>query len=206
MYSGITQGLYPVVSIKKSEGLLEYAIALPDNLLKGLKQSASVSIDGVCQTVVSITGEQVFFQAMQETLSLTTLNLLTLNQKVSVERSVKMGDELGGHDIYGHITGTATVVDHMTSENNLTLTLQCQSEWMKYILPKGFIALDGSSLTVGKVDNNKNQFEIHLIPETLKLTNFSNKKIGDFLNLELDHKTFTIVQTVESCLQNLKNL
>ena len=122
---------------------------------------------------------------MAETLRLTTLDDLFPGRQVSVERSIRYGDEIGGHEIAGHVTGTATVSHRKTSENNLSLTLNCPREWMKYILYKGFVAVDGSSLTVGNVDP-AGFFDIHLIPETLRLTNFGKKQIGDRVNVELD--------------------
>ena len=136
---------------------------------------------------------------MAETLRLTTLDDLFPGRQVSVERSIRYGDEIGGHEIAGHVTGTATVSHRKTSENNLSLTLNCPREWMKCILYKGFIAIDGSSLTVGNVDP-AGFFDIHLIPETLRLTNFGKKQIGDRVNVELDRTTQTIVQTVERVL------
>ena len=199
MYSGITQGLFNVSRVEKKPGLINYVVTLNDKLLEGLVVGASINIDGVCQTVTEINGLEVNFTAMAETLRLTTLNDLFPGRLVSVERSIRYNDEIGGHEIAGHITGMATVSHRKTSENNLSLTLNCPPEWMKCILYKGFVAVDGSSLTVGSVDP-AGFFDIHLIPETLRLTNFSNKKTGDRVNVELDRKTQVIVQTVERVL------
>jgi riboflavin synthase len=199
MYSGITQGLYPVTAVEKKPGLTHYRIALSPELMHGLKIGASINIDGVCQSVIGIQSNEVSFDAMAETLRLTTLNELFVGRRVSVERSLCYGDEIGGHEVAGHVIGTAVLFQKTATAHNLSLTLQCPSEWMKYILSKGFIAVDGSSLTVGAVDS-KGFFDIHLIPETLRVTNFGNKKIGDKFNIELDHQTQTIVTTVERYL------
>lgn len=206
MYSGITQGLFVVSRVEKKPGIINYAVKLNAELTQGLKIGASVNIDGVCQTVAQINGDDISFTAMAETCRLTTLNDLTPGRKVSVERSLRLGDEMGGHDIAGHVTGTAQIKQISRSDNNLTLTLHCPSEWMKFILPKGFVAVDGSSLTVGHTDN-QGFFEIHLIPETIRLTNFGNKQVGDQVNIELDRTTQIIVTTVERLLQtpNLKH-
>lgn len=201
MYSGITQGLFEVTHVDKKPGLITYSIKLNPELTNGLKISASIAIDGVCQTVVSIQDHSITLNAMQETLAKTTLSDLYVGRKVSVERSLRVGDENGGHEVAGHVIGTATITDVKPFENNLNIIIRCDKEWLKYILPKGFIAVDGSSLTVGEVDSS-GTFAIHLIPETLRLTNFGNKKIGDKVNIELDHRTRTIVDTVERVLGN----
>lgn len=201
MYSGITQGLFEVTHVDKKPGLITYTVKLNSELIKDLKVSASIAIDGVCQTVVSIQDDSITLHAMQETLAKTTLSDLYEGRKVSVERSLRVGDENGGHEVAGHVIGTATIAGIKSSENNLNIIIRCDKEWMKYILPKGFIAVDGSSLTVGEIDPS-GTFSIHLIPETLRLTNFGIKKVGDKVNIELDHRTRTIVDTVERILTN----
>ena len=103
MYSGITQGLFIVKSLIKRPGLFHYSVALNEELAKDLKIGSSVSINGVCQTVVAISGYEVSFDAMQETLVKTTLNELFIGRKVSVERSIGFGDEIGGHETDGVI-------------------------------------------------------------------------------------------------------
>ena len=202
MYSGITCGLFDVVHVEKKSGLMSYAVRLNAKLLNNLNVGASVSIDGACQTVVSVIGNDVTFNAIQDTLDRTTLGQLLPGSKVSVERSLSYGDEVGGHEVAGHVIGTAKVIEVLPTENNLSLTLQCPPEWTKFIFTKGFIAVDGSSLTVGHVDP-KGTFTLHLIPETLRLTNFGNKRIGDLVNIELDHRTQTIVATVERILLDM---
>lgn len=202
MYSGITCGLFEVIHVEKKPGLVTFTVRLNSKQLYRLKVGASVSIDGVCQTVVSIVDHDVTFNAIQETLDKTTLGQLQQGSKVSVERSLSYGDEVGGHEIAGHVIGTAKIMAATPTENNLTLTIQCPSEWTKYIFPKGYIAVDGSSLTVGMVDP-KGTFTLHLIPETLRLTNFGNKQVGDLVNIELDQRTQTIVATVERVLSDM---
>lgn len=201
MYSGITRGLFEVTQLEKSPGLLKYVVKLNDELIKGVEIGASINIDGVCQSVIHINQNEVTFQAIAETLQRTTLNDLFVGRKVSVEKSLCYGDVIGGHELAGHVIGTALIIDILRSENNLTMTLQCPKDWLKCILMKGFIAVDGSSLTVGETNNEAGTFKIYLIPETLRVTNFGNKKIGDRVNIELDYKTQAIVQTVERVLK-----
>jgi riboflavin synthase len=196
MYSGITRGVFPVNSVERREGVLKLSVELPAQLLRDVELGASIAIDGVCLTVVDFTASQVSFEAIQETLDLTTLGTLVPGRLVSVERSCRIGDELGGHDVFGHIRGRGEVVRTATIGGQLDLTIQVPPSWMKYILEKGFIALDGSSLTVGKVDV-AGRFDVHLIPETQRLTNFARKSVGDFVNVELDPRTVAIVDTVE---------
>lgn len=204
MYSGITHGLFEVTHVDKKPGLITYTVKLSSELTDNLKIGASIAIDGVCQSVVSFENNFVTFNAMQETLSKTTLDDLHINRKVCIERSLRCGDENGGHEVAGHVIGTATIAEIKPSENNLSMLIQCDKSWMKYIFPKGFIAVDGSSLTIGDVNPN-GTFAIHLIPETLRVTNFGSKKVGDRVNIELDHRTRTIVDTVEKMLAE-KNL
>ena len=200
MYTGITRGLYEVIAVKKKPGLISYTVHLSPELCIKLNPGDSVAVDGVCQTVVNLENTNASFQAIQETLEKTTLNDLQLGAYVSIERSLCFGDEIGGHEVSGHIFGTAVIHQRIVDDNNLTLIIQCNSDWMKYILPKGFIAVDGSSLTVGKTQPEQGLFYLHLIPETLRLTNFANKQVNDRVNIEFDHKTKTIVDSIERIL------
>jgi riboflavin synthase len=200
MYTGITRGTYEVASVERRTGVLAFRVALPDRLREGLEVGASVSIDGVCQTVVSIDDAGVLFEAIQESLDLTTLDDLSVGRRVAVERSSRVGDEIGGHDVAGHVIGTGQVIARTAIGEQCDLSLEVPAAWMKYILFKGFIAIDGSSLTVGKVDPN-GRFDLHLIPETLRLTNLGRLEVGDRVNVELDARTVAIVGTVERVME-----
>ncbi len=200
MFTGITRGTFEVTSTERRPGLLVYAVALPEAMREGLQIGASVSIDGVCQTVVELAAHGVVFEAIQETLDLTTLDRLEKGQMVAVERSARVGDEIGGHDVSGHVVGTGTVAARSEAGEGLDLTIEVPPAWMKYVLHKGFIAIDGSSLTVGERDAAGGRFELHLIPETLRLTNLGRRAPGDAVNVELDPRTVAIVDTVERVL------
>ncbi len=202
MYSGITKGLYEVVYLLSTPGLVSYTVNLSSELSNNLNTGDSVAVDGFCQTLVRLEGTHASFQAIQETLDKTTLSTLHQGCRVSIERSLRWGDEMGGHEVSGHVFGTGIIHEKRVDQDNLTLVIQCNPAWMKYILPKGFIAVDGSSLTVGETDPDQGLFYLHLIPETLRLTNFANKKIQDKVNLEFDHKTKTIVDTVERIMSS----
>lgn len=204
MYSGITKGLFPVTKVERGVDLISYVVSLSANLTAGLKIGDSVSIDGVCQTVIAINANDISFQAIDETLRKTTLDKLDTGRLVSVERSLRYGDEVGGHEVAGHVFGTGVISQVLNTNENLTLVIHCDPSWMKYILPKGFIAVDGSSLTVGETDPEQSLFTLHLIPETQRVTNFKHRQINDEVNIELDHKTKTIVDTVENVIKNMR--
>ncbi|MCB9615838.1 MAG: riboflavin synthase subunit alpha [Sandaracinus sp.] len=201
MFTGITRGTFSVVQVEREPALLRFAVDLGE-YAAGLELGASVSIDGVCQTVVALEGGVVRFDAIQETLDKTTLDALEVGRLVSVERSAKVGDEIGGHDVSGHVTGTGTIAERRDAGHDVSLTIEVPRAWTKYILPKGFVAIDGSSLTVGEVseDGDVGRFTLYLIPETLRLTNLGEKQVGARVNVELDPRTVAIVATVERVL------
>jgi riboflavin synthase len=205
MFSGITVGLFKVVYVSKSNSFMDYAVCLSEALVDNLKIGASVAIDGVCQTVVKIDGLNVSFQAINETLEKTTLQDLCVGAFVSVERSLKVGDEIGGHEVSGHVFGVGEITQVLETHNSITMVIHCDPFWMQYIFPKGYIVVDGSSLTVGDIDIKKGLFTIHLIPETLRVTNFKNKKVHNKVNLEFDYKTKIIVDTVKDVLSRSKS-
>lgn len=205
MFTGIVKGLSKVEALEVKKGLAHYAIAFTPELSKGLELGASVSIDGICQTVVRVEGNLVWFDAIEETLKRTTLKNLRVGQKVNVERSAKFGDEIGGHVLSGHIFGTARIKKVDKWDNNQAVTFECPKEWTKYLFSKGYIALDGVSLTLVDV-NPAGLFSVHLIPETLRLTTFGFKKEGDLVNLEFDSQTQSIVDTVERVLESKLNM
>jgi len=194
MFTGIVKAIAPITALQKKDGLLRYAVSFPEDMLTGLVCGASVSINGICQTVVDIDKQAVSFEAISETLTRTTLRYLQEGSLVNIERSAKIGDEIGGHLLSGHIYGTAAISSII--EN--VYTLRCPSNWMKYFFSKGFIALDGVSLTVVDVNKEVSMFSVHLIPETLKRTILGKKQEGDLVNVELDAMTQATVETIEA--------
>ncbi|WP_192459446.1 riboflavin synthase subunit alpha [Musicola keenii] len=199
MFTGIVQGTATVVSIDEKANFRTHVVALPEELLPGLAPGASVAHNGVCLTVTAIDGGQVSFDLMKETLRLTNLGDLGVGDSVNVERAAKFGDEVGGHVMSGHIICTAEVVKILTSENNHQIWFRLSDpSLMKYVLHKGFIGIDGISLTIGEV--TRNRFCVHLIPETLNRTTLGRKRLGDRINIEIDPQTQAIVDTVERVL------
>jgi riboflavin synthase len=201
MFTGIIQGIATVEKFEKKPGLLRLLFNTPKGFTKDIKHGASVAIDGCCLTVVGQDGDRLSFDIMGETITKTTIGKLKKGSRVNVERSFHAGDEIGGHIVSGHVTGKAKIVNIENPENNHVITFEIPKTQMKYIFPKGFIALNGASLTIADVDKSKGVFTVWLIPETLKLTTFGLKEIGDEVNFEIDSSTHTIVDTVERVLE-----
>lgn len=201
MFTGIVQDYLPIKTLDHKQSFLTFSVEFSPRLLENLQIGASVAIDGICLTVSSIVGNQVFFHAMMETLRLTTLQYLALEKKVNIERSSRVGDEVGGHRVSGHVSNMAQIIAVHEPANNRVLTLEVPKEFMKYVIQKGFIALDGCSLTVGNVDRNISTFEVWLIPETMSRTGFGVKGVGDYVNIEFDPTTQVIVDTVERIMK-----
>lgn len=201
MFSGIVKAMVEISWVSHTPSLTRYRIQLPPPMLAGLETGASIAVNGVCQTVVSIENQTVSFDAIQDTLKLTNIPHFVAGQKVNVERSLRMGDEIGGHLLSGHIIGTARITNMQapTPEQRI-FELSCDPKWMRYILHKGYIALNGVSLTVGEVFPERGAFAINLIPETLRLTTFGTAAEGDLINVEIDSQTQAIVETVERVL------
>ena len=196
MFTGIVQGVASVVMASQGESITKVSIQLPDT--KKLQIGASVSIDGVCLTVTSINDSIVDFDIIEETLHRTTLGELEAGSQVNFERALRFGDELGGHLLSGHVMSAGLI--HSIKENGegKDISIIAPPELQKYIIEKGFVAIDGISLTIGAVQSNV--FKLHLIPETLRMTTLGAKSEGDAVNIEIDSNTQTIVSTVERIL------
>lgn len=200
MYSGIVKGVLPIVGLEDADGLRSIVLSFSDALRANLEIGASVAVDGVCLTVTRMAGNEVSFDAMKETLEKTTLGLLKLGGKVNVERSARQGDEIGGHILSGHVEGMAEIVEIQSLPNNHVVSFRFPAEWSAYLFNKGFVAVNGASLTVSR-PGKENVFSVFFIPETLRATTFLDKKVGDRVNIEIDHQTKVIVDTVRNFLQ-----
>lgn len=199
MFTGIVQGVAQIVSIDDKKDFRSYTIKLPASMTNALEVGASIANDGCCLTITNVEQDLVSFDIMQETLSLTTLGDKKVGDWVNVERAARFGDEIGGHVMSGHIACKATIYAINQTENNYQLTLTLPASFSKYVLYKGFIGIDGISLTVGQVD--RHYFNLHLIPETLERTAIGRKKVGDQVNIEIDPQTQAVVDTVERVIQ-----
>ncbi|CAM3700972.1 riboflavin synthase subunit alpha [Rahnella bruchi] len=199
MFTGIVQGTGAVVSIDEKPNFRTHVVRLPKDMLDNLQLGASVSHNGCCLTVTEVKGDLVSFDLMKETLRLTNLGDLKVGDLVNLERAARFDDEIGGHLMSGHIICTAEVAKILTSENNRQIWFRMPHEdLMKYVLHKGYIGIDGISLTIGEV--TRTRFCVHLIPETLQRTTLGVKRLGDKINIEIDPQTQAIVDTVERVL------
>ena len=204
MFTGIVAGLAEVTALNKKNLLWQLELALPKNAQHHLKVGASIAVNGTCLTIAKHQGHHVTFDVMMKTLELTNLNALNIGDTVNVERAARFGDEIGGHLLSGHIHCQAEIVSINSPENNRIITFTAAPQWMPYILTKGFVALDGASITISDVSDN--QFCVYLIPETCQITTLGFKKPGDTVNLEIDSQTQAVVETVERLLKDSKNL
>ncbi|WP_070971668.1 riboflavin synthase [Vibrio sonorensis] len=200
MFTGIVQGTAQVVAIDSKEEFQTHTLELDSSLIEGLNIGASVAHNGCCLTVTKIEGNEVKFDLMQATLKRTNLGALKVGDRVNVERAAKFGDEIGGHSMSGHISHQAKISKVVDSENNRSVWFEIPEDKMKYVLDKGYIGIDGCSLTIGDIEGNS--FAVHLIPETLTRTLFGKRKEGEWVNIEYDPQTQTIVDTVERVLAN----
>ena len=205
MFSGIVQGFTNVTRVVNKSNFKSFSVYMDDGLIRGLKIGASVSIDGVCMTVVRVDEHDVYFDAMKETLDKTTLGRLDVGDKVNIERSVRVGDEIGGHYVSGHVHGKAKISNiNKAIEDNIVISFLIPSELTKFIFDKGFVSLNGASLTIVDVDRQKNSIRVSFIPETLRKTTFGDKVVGSEINIEIEQQTQSIVETVERYLSEYK--
>ncbi len=199
MFTGIVQGLCEVRGVDDRPSLRRLTLALGP-LADGLEDGASVAVNGVCLTVTESDGRDARFDVIRESLDLTNLGSLQSGDRVNVERSFRVGDEIGGHILSGHVSGVATVTRIETSANERNLFFRVPPGLMKYLSYKGFVALDGASLTLAHVDAAPAEIGVCLIPETIARTTLGSVVVGDRVNLEVDAQTQTIVETVERVL------
>jgi riboflavin synthase len=202
MFTGIVQGVANIQKIEDKTGLRSVKIVFPQGFAQDLAIGASVAVDGVCLTVTELFGDDAAqFDIMQQTLSITTLGQYGESDKVNVERAAKQGVEIGGHPLSGHIDFTARLQQIRLLENNYVLRIAVPEQWMQYIFAKGYIAINGASLTIAEAHREEHWFEVWLIPETLRMTVFADKKEGDLLNIEIERSTQVMVDTVRMMLE-----
>ncbi|MBU04344.1 MAG: riboflavin synthase [Euryarchaeota archaeon] len=199
MFTGIVQGTGTIISIDQKVTSSTFSIDLGE-LSSNLNPGSSVSVDGICMTVTSQKDSVVNFDAIQETLSRTTLGQAIEGDMVNLERALKMGDELGGHLLSGHIMSTSSIISKKNNGEGIDIKISLNEKLKSFVMEKGYIAIDGISLTVGTVENNS--FNIHLIPETLERTTINSKIEGSMVNIEIDSITQAVVSTVSAIMKN----
>lgn len=198
VFTGIVQDKLNISVYETQGNMLSLGIDFPDKLLTGLVTGASVAINGVCLTVCRIEGNRVFFDVIAQTLEVTNLSRLQVNQEVNVERAARFGDEIGGHLLSGHIFCQSRLLKREEDGHKVVLQIANTEQTRAYILDKGYIGLNGCSLTIAEVQTE--YFCVHLIPETLAITTFGNLRPDTYINIEIDAQTQAVVETVKRVL------
>ena len=200
MFTGIVEAKGLISKkIPSAEGQ-RLQIEVPEGFNKDLKEGASVAVNGVCLTVTEYSNDQISFDVIKETLRVTNLGDLNKNSEVNIERSLKFGDEVGGHLLSGHIS-CACKASLSNTEDEVEILVDKPENWGQYIYPKGYIALNGVSLTVGKVSDES--FSVYLIPETIRSTNLLTVEDGARLNLEIDQGIMASYENKKNILKNI---
>ena len=211
MFSGIVDGVAILHSICRRNDYIQWSVIFPyvmeDNLLEG----SSISLDGVCLTATNINGDMVSFDLIQETLERSTLGEKKVGSRLNFERSLKFGEEVGGHLVSGHVMAVGTIQSINSSNSNHSLVpetidiqIQTPLEIAEYIFEKGYIAIDGISLTIGKVHQDS-VFDLHIIPETIRRTTLGSKEVDSTVNIEIDTLTKSVVETVKRVVRKEEN-
>jgi riboflavin synthase len=201
MFTGIVQGVAEVRALQGRPGLVSFTLQFPPGFGAGLEIGASVAVDGVCLTVTALDGpDAASFDVMQQSLALTTLAGLRVGGRVNVERAARDGAEIGGHPLSGHVDCLGRISAIRTPENNRVLRIALPPRFMRYVFAKGYIAVNGCSLTAAEVDKREGWFEVWLIPETLRMTTFAEQRAGDAVNIEIERQTQVFVDTVRDAI------
>lgn len=183
MFTGIVEELGSVRSISDLGDAARLAIQGPA-VTSDAQPGDSISVNGVCLTVVELTDGVFTADVMQETLNRSALGALDAGSPVNLERAARVDSRLGGHIMQGHVDGVATVSDISPTENWTTMTFDLPPGLSRYVVEKGSIAVDGVSLTVVAVDDAT--FAVSLIPTTLTHTTLGSRRVGDAVNIEVD--------------------
>ena len=202
MFTGIVSGKGYVQKIIKSKDCVSLIIKAPKGFSKNLTKGASVSVNGVCLTVKKGKTDILEFDVIEETLQKSNLKDISKSSKVNLERSMTAKTEIGGHLVSGHIHGTGEVLKVVNRQTTKDLQIKIPTSLREYFFYKGYVALNGCSLTIGKV--LKTSFYIHLIPETVSVTTFKDIKKGDLINIEIEQATINTVETVKRVMSERK--
>ncbi|WP_022708287.1 MULTISPECIES: riboflavin synthase [Paracoccus] len=184
MFTGIITDIGKVAQVEM-RGDMRARIACSYDM-GGVDLGASIACDGVCLTVIAKGGDWFDVDISAETLSKTNIgtNGWPVGKRLNLERALRVGDELGGHIVSGHVDGVATIVEARNEGDSLRLTFEAPADLARFIAPKGSVTLNGTSLTVNEVSGNR--FGINLIPHTQEVTTWGEAATGDAVNLEID--------------------
>lgn len=183
MFTGIIEELGRVRDIVRGNKSVKISIEC-SSIVEGIRLGDSIAVNGICLTVTGCGGNWFTADVMPETMRKTNLDMLDRHSPVNLERALRPSDRLGGHIVSGHIDGTGTIVDKTVEDNATWVSIEADKDIIKYMVMKGSVALDGTSLTVAYVDEKK--FKVSLIPLTRSITTLGTKKAGDMVNIECD--------------------
>lgn len=200
MFTGLVEALGTVHAVRDEGPGRRLLIAEP-TIAEGLELGASVAVNGVCLTVVERTGDAFAFEAGPETLARTNLGELRAGDAVNLERSLRVGDRLGGHIVQGHVDGQGRIERRLPEQDWETVWFACPADIGRQLIVKGSIAVDGISLTL--VDVEAERFSVALIPHTLAVTTLGRKPVGATVNLETDLFGKYIFKYLDQVLPNL---
>jgi len=185
MFTGLVTELGKVVDVKRGESSAIFTISAPVSTSE-LSVGDSIGVNGVCLTATSISDGIFTADVMVQTLNLTSLAQVEVGTLVNLELAAQMDMRMGGHIVQGHVDGVASVVQSTPGDKWVQFDIAVPEHLMKYVVAQGSLTVDGDSLTVGALDDAKNEVTLWLIPETLAKTNLSIKKSGDLVNIEVD--------------------
>ncbi len=183
MFTGLIEEQGRILNIEREGTNLNIEVQA-NEVLSDMKLGDSIAIDGVCQTVTKISAKSFWVTAIDETLKLTNFNSYKPEVKVNLERCLKPTDRLGGHIVQGHVDAIGVLKGVVNVDGSYELSIQIPAKLDKYIIHKGSIALNGISLTVAGIEDNI--VKVCIIPKTWEVTNLSQMKIGDQINIEVD--------------------
>ena len=185
MFTGIVQALGTITKIVNGPDSAQLTIDSP-GFFSDIKLGDSIAVNGCCLTAVTNNVDQFSVDVMKQTLALTNIGNLKEGDLVNLEKAMLVTDRLGGHIVQGHVDALASLAQINEGADWYELIFEVPAAYLKYMQPQGSITLNGVSLTIAKLDDQKRQLSVWLIPETLKRTNLSKLKVGQQVNLEVD--------------------
>ena len=184
MFTGIIEEVGIVKKIKKNKKNL--ILEMHVSFLKEIQINQSIAHNGACLTVIELSSESYSVCVINETIKMTNMSLLKEGSLINIERCLAIGDRLDGHFVQGHIDSTVKCVRIQEENGSWRFTFQYLKKYAKYLTPKGSVTLNGVSLTIAKIHDSDNCFEVSIIPYTFDHTNFKLIKVGDSINVEFD--------------------
>jgi riboflavin synthase len=203
MFTGIISEIGTVHAVVQGRGRVSLKVSTSEAFSASGEQGQSVAVDGVCLSITEVGRDHLCFDVIDESLRRSTLGRLQAGHQVHLEHSMKFGAPVGGHLVSGHVHGTFEVVRIEDWAEFSVLWGRVTTEWIRFFIPKGYVAIAGTSLTIVDVDDSTGLFSVHLIPDTLRRTLLGRLKPQDRVNFEAEQNTITIVTAIERTISRL---